>query len=141
MNLTAVHPMKAENIVRDKGLGLCGKALRQQIGDLGGNLPANLPHHEEHGVLHGGIVDGAPVPDSPRNQDVEECCGNAKLPQDLLLGIIYAEGGEQHRILQSEVVLSVVVDTLEPWREGLSRLTQSVVLSGVEGKLLLDEIG
>ena len=46
---------------------------------------------------------------------------------------------EQHRVLEGEVVLGVVVDRLEPWGQRLGRAPNALVPASVELEVVLDE--
>ena len=92
-----------------------------------------------HGVLHGRIVGGLEVPDSPGDQDVEVSGDNSQLTMDLVFTVGSAQRREQRGVLEREIVLGVVVDGLEPGREGLGRFPDALVPVAVEVEVFLDE--
>ncbi|MGH2853510.1 MAG: hypothetical protein ACRDLF_04870 [Solirubrobacteraceae bacterium] len=113
MDLTSIHSVQSKSIICEKGLRFSVEPLAQETRQLARVLAANLPHDKEHGVLHGRVVDSTPGPDPSVKKDVKKRSRYPHLPLQFFIGVADAQRREKHRILKSEVVLSVVVDRLE----------------------------
>ena len=100
---------------------------------------ANVAHHHEHGVLHGRIRDGAEVPQSPGEQDVEILRDESDLADDHRLAVIGPQGREQEHVLQGETVLGVVSHMLQARDRLLRSFDEAQILAAIEGEVAVDE--
>src|SRR6184192_679999 len=139
VNLATIRPMEAEPVVARKCLGLRTKAAAQCFRQFLGRLPPDITHDQEHGVLHRGVVDRTPVPDSLMNKNVEIRRYDANLAQRARLVVVHTERREERRVLKREVVLRIEVNALKTRRQRLRRAAQPLVPSAVKSEISLNE--
>src|SRR5690349_10770827 len=106
-------------IVRREGLDLDIKPLAQHRGQIKSTPTPNIARGREHRILHRRVINCAPVPDAPIDQDIEIAGGDADLSKRGRLIIPYADRCEQYRILKRKVVLGVEMNALKAMRQGL----------------------
>ena len=119
--------------------------LFHQFGvELGGEFvdpqPPDFPHHQKHRVLHGRVGDEAEVPETPRQQDVEEPRHQPDLAGDDRFRIARAKRGQKKHVLEGETVEAVVEDGLQPRDELLRRFDAAQVGAAVEVEVSLHEL-
>ena len=139
VNLTAVHAVQAKPVVAGESLRFAGQSFAERRCHFAGGQSANFLHDHEHGILHGGIVDGTPVPHTPGDQDVEVSRDHAQFAQDFRFRIAGPERSKKHGVLQGEIVLCVVEDGFQALGQFPAGPAQTHVLAGVKVVVRLDQ--
>src|SRR6266581_9367613 len=139
VNLAAVHAVETEAVVESERFCVVVETLVEKSGQLRYGLSTDLLHYQKHRVLHGRVVDGAPVPYATVDKDVDIGGCDAEFAQSGRFVIFDSQECKQHRILQGEVVLCVVVQTLKHRGKRLSGSAQSLVPVPIDSKVPFDE--